>query len=88
MDLTGAPWHKSSYSGGNGGACVEVAVVPGSKEGSDYVITMRDSKDPDGPVLTFTPDEWKAFTLGVQDGEFDVEDENTPEDTAADHAEG
>jgi hypothetical protein len=51
---------------------VEVAVVPGSKEGSDYVITMRDSKNPDGPVLTFTPDEWKAFTLGVQDGEFDV----------------
>ena len=77
MDLTGAPSRRdSSYSGGNGGACVEVAVVPGSKEGSDYVITMRDSKDPDGPVLTFTPDEWKAFTLGVQDGEFDVEDDS------------
>jgi hypothetical protein len=69
MDLTGAPWRKSSYSSGNGGACVEV----------DYVITMRDSKDPDGPVLTFTPDEWQAFTLGVQDGEFDVEDD-TPAD--------
>jgi hypothetical protein len=79
MDLTGAPWRKSSCSGGNGGACVEVAVVPGSKEGSDYVITMRDSKDPDGPVLTFTPDEWKAFTLGVQDGEFDVGDESAGE---------
>ena len=76
MDLTGAPWRKSSYSSGNGGACVEVAVVPGSKEGSDYVITMRDSKDPDGPVLTFTPAEWKAFTLGVQDGEFDIEDDS------------
>ena len=83
MDLTGAPWRKSSYSGGNGGACVEVAVVPGSKEGSDYVITMRDSKDPDGPVLTFTPDEWKAFTLGVQDGEFDVEDDSTEESAPA-----
>ena len=81
MDLTGAPWRKSSYSGGNGGTCVEVAVVPGSKEGSDYVITMRDSKDPDGPVLTFTPDEWKAFTLGVQDGEFDVEDDSTAPST-------
>ena len=76
MDLTGAPWRKSSYSSGNGGACVEVAVVPGSKEGSDYVITMRDSKDPDGPVLTFTPAEWEAFTLGVQDGEFDIEDDS------------
>jgi Domain of unknown function (DUF397) len=85
MDLTGAPWRKSSYSGGNGGACVEVAVVPGSKEGSDYVITMRDSKDPGGPVLTFTPDEWKAFTLGVQDGEFDVEDDS-PEASAPDNA--
>jgi hypothetical protein len=83
MDLTGAPWRKSSYSSGNGGACVEVAVVPGSKEGSDYVITMRDSKDPDGPVLTFTPAEWEAFTLGVQDGEFDVEDDR-PEDHKAD----
>src|SRR4029077_10005452 len=85
MDLTGAPWRKSSYSSGNGGACVEVAVVPGSKEGSDYVITMRDSKDPDGPVLTFTPDEWKAFTLGVQDGEFDVEDDS-PADHVADES--
>ncbi len=82
MDLTGAPWRKSSYSGGNGGACVEIAVVPGSKEGSDYVITMRDSKDPDGPVLTFTPDEWKAFTLGVQDGEFDVGEDSAGEDSA------
>lgn len=85
MDLTGAPWRKSSYSSGNGGACVEVAVVPGSKEGSDYVITMRDSKDPDGPVLTFTPAEWEAFTLGVQDGEFDVEDDS-PEDHEADES--
>ena len=89
MDLTGAPWRKSTYSSGNGGACVEVAVVPGSKEGSDYVITMRDSKDPDGPVLTFTPDEWKAFTLGVQDGEFDVEDDSPeasgPDNPGPDH---
>jgi Domain of unknown function (DUF397) len=65
---------------------VEVAVVPGSKEGSDYVITMRDSKDPDGPVLTFTPDEWKAFTLGVQDGEFDVEDDSAEDHSAEDHS--
>jgi hypothetical protein len=54
MDLTGATWRKSSYSGGNGGACVEIKVGPGSKAGSDYVITMRDSKDPSGPVLIFT----------------------------------
>jgi Domain of unknown function (DUF397) len=72
MDLTGATWCKSSFSSGNGGACVEIALVPGSKEGSDHVIAMRDSKQPDGPVLIFTPAEWEAFILGVQDGEFDL----------------
>jgi hypothetical protein len=72
MDLTGATWRKSSFSSGNGDACVEIAVVPGSKEGSGHVIAMRDSKRPDGPVLIFTPAEWEAFTLGVQDGEFDL----------------
>ena len=73
MDLTGVTWLKSSFSGGKGGACVEIAFVPGSKEGSDQIIAMRDSKDPDGPVLVFTPAEWEAFTLGVQDGEFDLD---------------
>jgi Domain of unknown function (DUF397) len=36
------------------------------------VIAMRDGKNPGGPVLIFTPDEWRAFTAGVQDGEFDL----------------
>ncbi len=72
MDLTRAKWRKSSYSSANGGACVEVTVQPGSKEGSDHVIIMRDSKNPDGPTLTFTPAEWDAFVAGVQDGEFDL----------------
>ena len=72
MDLTRAIWRKSTYNGGNGGTCVEVAVVPGSKEGSDQVIALRDGKNPDGPALIFTPDEWRAFTAGVQDGEFDL----------------
>jgi Domain of unknown function (DUF397) len=45
---------KSSYSG-QGNTCVEVARnVPG-------VVAVRDSKDPDGPVLTFTPEAWRAF---------------------------
>jgi Domain of unknown function (DUF397) len=72
MDLTGASWRKSTYSGGNGGTCVEIAVLPGSKEGSDYVIALRDSKNPEGPALIFTPNEWTAFTAGVLDGEFDL----------------
>jgi hypothetical protein len=73
MDLTGAAWRKSSFSGGNGGACVEVAVVPGATEGSDRVVALRDSKDPGGPALIFTPAEWHAFAAGVHHGEFDLE---------------
>ena len=72
MDLTGADWRKSTSGGGNDGASVEVAVIPGSKEGSDHVVAMRDSKNPDGPALIFTPNEWTAFTAGVNDGEFDL----------------
>ncbi|MCC5577269.1 DUF397 domain-containing protein [Microtetraspora sp. AC03309] len=33
---------------------------------------VRDSKDRNGPVLTFTPSEWSAFIGGVRDGEFDI----------------
>jgi Domain of unknown function (DUF397) len=59
-------WRKSSYSGGNGGACVEVARnLPGA-------VAVRDSKDPDGPRLAFAPEEWTAFTAGVKAGDFDL----------------
>jgi hypothetical protein len=71
-DIPGAAWFKSSRSGGQSD-CVEVAVTEGSKEGSDHVITVRDSKNPDGPKLVFTPAEWEAFTAGVRDGEFDID---------------
>jgi hypothetical protein len=36
------------------------------------VVAVRDSKDPAGPVLAFTPAEWKAFTRRVKDGGFDL----------------
>jgi hypothetical protein len=66
MDLTGATWRKASRSGNNGGNCVEVARnLPG-------IVAVRDSKDPHGPKLVFTPDEWCAFTAGVTAGEFDL----------------
>jgi Domain of unknown function (DUF397) len=39
----------------------------------DHVITVRDSKNPDGPKLVFTPAEWEAFTAGLRDGEFDID---------------
>jgi hypothetical protein len=63
IDLNGAIWHKSTYSATNG--CVEVAFV-----GSH--IAVRDSKERQGPVLVFTPVEWKAFLAGARNGEFDL----------------
>jgi hypothetical protein len=70
MDLTGAAWRKSSFSGGNGGACVEVAIVSGGTEASGGAVALRDSKNPTGPALLFTPDEWREFTRAVRQGEF------------------
>ena len=65
-DLTGAVWHKSTRSGGNGGDCVEVARnLPG-------IVAIRDTKDPGGPALIFGHTEWDAFLAGVRDGEFDL----------------
>jgi len=66
MDLTRAVWRKSSYSGNGGDTCVEVA------RNLPTVVAVRDSKDPAGPALAFTPDEWKAFTRRVKDGGFDL----------------
>jgi hypothetical protein len=54
-------WRKSKRCSSS--ACIEVAKVAG-----DYLI--RDSKDPDGSVLTFSEQEWTAFVEGVADGEF------------------
>jgi hypothetical protein len=73
VDLSNAEWHRSSLSDGTE-SCVEIATVPGSKEGSEYVIALRNSDDPDGPALIFTPAEWDAFVAGVLAGEFDLED--------------
>ena len=61
--LTGATWRKSTYSGAQGD-CVEVA------DGIVDAVPVRDSKDPSGPVLTFTTDAWQAFVAGVQAGDF------------------
>jgi hypothetical protein len=36
------------------------------------VVAVRDSKDPDGPALTFTPAEWRVSTAGVRTGDFDL----------------
>jgi hypothetical protein len=75
--LPRAVWRKSSRSGGNGGNCVEVALLGGdiltnSHKTGDSFVAVRDSKDTEGPVLAFTPDEWEAFIDGVKAGEFDL----------------
>lgn len=66
MDVTSAVWRKSSYSGGNGGGCVEVAELP------DDGCAIRDSKDRKGPRLVFSVHEWQAFTAAIKAGEFDL----------------
>ncbi|GGL42178.1 DUF397 domain-containing protein [Planomonospora parontospora] len=72
-------WRKSSRSGA-AQDCVEVTVVDeapavaGHKADAERLFLVRDSKDPDGPVLAFTPSEWDAFVDGVKNGEFDDQD--------------
>jgi hypothetical protein len=65
MDLTKAVWKKSTYSGANGGNCVEVAGdLPG-------IVAVRDSKDPHGPVLTFGSAAWETFLRCIKAGHLD-----------------
>jgi hypothetical protein len=59
MDMSSVTWRKSSYSGANGGNCVEIAVAA-------HTVAFRDSKDPDGPVLAFGPNNWQRFADEVK----------------------
>ena len=58
--LKDAAWRTSSYSGSNGGNCIEVAVT--SRAAAVRAVAVRDSKDPGGPRLAFTAATWAAFT--------------------------
>src|SRR5690606_9161567 len=55
------PWHKSSYSGGNAGACVEVAETPDA-------VLVRDIQPEEGRRLVFTPCEWVGFLAVLRTG--------------------
>lgn len=59
-ELCAATWIKSSYSGENGGNCIEIAPV------FPDTVPIRDSKNPDGPVLLVTRSAWSAFLSGVR----------------------
>ncbi|MFF2950720.1 DUF397 domain-containing protein [Kitasatospora sp. NPDC057965] len=61
-DFQGAQWRKSTYSNGDGD-CVEVA------DGHTGIVPVRDSKDPDGPTLTFTTTAWHSFLTAIHTGE-------------------
>ncbi|MFF7919723.1 DUF397 domain-containing protein [Streptomyces mirabilis] len=53
--LTAVQWRKSSYSGDQGGQCIEIA------ETLDTTIAVRDSKNPTGPILTIAPAAFATF---------------------------
>lgn len=62
MKLTGQTavrWRKSSYSGHEGGQCVEVANLTG-------VVGVRDSKHADGPKIALTPESWHSLTRRIK----------------------
>ena len=61
-DATDLVWRRSSASGLSD--CVEVAVSQG-------LIMVRHSMNPTGPTLIFSESEWRAFLIGVRNGEFD-----------------
>lgn len=61
-------WIRSRFCNG-ASACVEVR-PPCEETGGMW--QMRDSKDPDGAVLSFTEEEMDAFKAGVRDEEFEL----------------
>lgn len=63
-DCAEVAFHKATSSNNNG-SCVEAAVC-------EHGVRVRDSKNPTGPVLSFTPTEWTAFLAGVKGDEFEL----------------
>lgn len=64
-DMSSVHWRKSSHSDHSGGNCIEAAnLAP--------MVGVRDSKDPDGPRLAFSPAVWGAFTAAIKSGVHDL----------------
>ncbi|MFF7204523.1 DUF397 domain-containing protein [Streptomyces sp. NPDC008141] len=79
FDLATAVWHKSSYSGGDGGNCLEMATWRKSThsdgsggnclevaDNSPGIVPVRDSKNNGGPELMFRAAAWSAFVAGLK----------------------
>lgn len=66
MEPSRLSWRKASYSTTNGGGCVEVA------RSLPETVAVRDSKNPDGPVLTLASATWRGFLAQVKAGRHDV----------------
>jgi hypothetical protein len=64
-DLASASWRTSSFSSGHGGNCVEVATLRDAA-------AVRDSKNPDGGILTFAPARWSSFLAATRVGIFEI----------------
>ncbi|MFU8850480.1 DUF397 domain-containing protein [Micromonospora sp. SL1-18] len=64
MDLPRVTWRKSTRSGSSGN-CIEVAAP-------SQVVMVRDSKDRQGPVLSFTAHQWTGFVQGIKAGTFNA----------------
>jgi hypothetical protein len=58
--VNSATWRKSSYSGGNGGGCVETGIADAGR------VLVRDTTNRDGGTLTITAQAWQAFTDGLK----------------------
>jgi len=69
LDTPYLTWHKSSLC--SGGDCVEVAVSNNSSSGpgagDNIIFFMRNSKEPAGQVLRFTPGEWAGFISYIKE---------------------
>ncbi|ARH92377.1 MULTISPECIES: DUF397 domain-containing protein [Streptomyces] len=61
--LARSGWRKSSYSGNDGGSCLEVL------DGYPVGVPVRDSKVPLGPAVVFPDAAWSSFVASVKEGE-------------------
>ena len=55
-----ATWRKSSYSGGNGGGCIETGIADAGR------VLVRDTTNRDGGTLSIPAEAWQAFTDGLK----------------------